>query len=195
MTGYEVPKPPYSKSIDDCRPEIQRFARSLWQGTDDSDPESRGTSSTVRYINDLRWLDEWLDASGNELSEMEVLDAETLMMDLSDTFNGSTPRQRWDQIMACCAYLARRDILDTNPLEVIDEEKADRGLTNTTEQSRQLGEEERYAVSQEEVRLMEDAVSSHRVRNQCIIRLMWQTGVRVGEVGMLSKCTHSRRNR
>jgi integrase/recombinase XerD len=77
--------------------------------------------------------------------------------------------------------------LETNPLEKWDKDKKERwGLSKRTEQEKSLTESESYAVSKEEVHLMEENVGdSHRIRDQLIIRLLWQTGIRRGEASGL----------
>ncbi|MFC4249623.1 tyrosine-type recombinase/integrase [Natribaculum luteum] len=45
---------------------------------------------------------------------------------------------------------------------------------------------EGYAVDQSEVRLMEEAVKRHKNRDKLVIRILWQTGMRRGELAELT---------
>lgn len=177
------------RDIDDCREPIQQYAQHLWMGTDDDDPNLRDSTSTKRYLQDIRWFDMWLDEQEIEgVWEMEKPDAKRLIKHLRDEFSGPVPRYRWDRLMAMYDTLvaeAPRDEERFNPLDALDGKKKQFGLTKTPEQSKHLDEGENYAVSQSEVRKMEEAVEENPIRNQLLIRLMWQTGLRRGEVAGL----------
>ncbi|WP_208288389.1 tyrosine-type recombinase/integrase [Halobacterium sp. R2-5] len=194
------------RALEDCRTEIRDYADDLDAGTDDDSDHKRDTSSTGRYEQDIRWFDEWLDnpvskpnlgkhTPGDEAGEEEqtrpaiespldltIADANRLGRAISHEFNGTTPRYRWDRIHAMYEYFVTMTLIDSNPMEKWDGKKEEKwGMTKGTAQSDKLGEDESYAVSQDDVRLMEENVGRHRVRDQCIIRMMWQTGIRRGE--------------
>ncbi|PSP37993.1 recombinase XerD [Halobacteriales archaeon QH_7_65_31] len=180
--------PPRYKDVDECRSEIQQYIGQLESGTDDTDPELRKSGSTVRYKQDLRWYDHWLDQNDIE-SVLDVTPAASnqLGQDLSTDFNGTTPRYRWDRIYSFYEWLLSMGLLEDNPLGRWNDKKGELfGLTKSTEQSKQLGEDETYAVSESEVRQMEEHVGRNRVRDQLIIRLLWQTGMRRGELSQLT---------
>ncbi|WP_092690761.1 tyrosine-type recombinase/integrase [Halorientalis regularis] len=174
------------KSIDECRPEIVRYDKVLRVNTNDKDPKSRQSQSTKRYRQDLRWFDHWLDAQDNltEVSDLNDENVDLLIFALDHQFNGSTKRQRWDQISSMYDYFERKNIVDQNPLAAENPRK--RGLTKTTEQEIQIEPDERYALTAEEVRKMEKNVKQHGPRDKLIIRLMWQTGVRRTEASYLT---------
>lgn len=179
--------PPRYKDVDECRPEIEQYIGQLDSGTDDKDPEMRNTKSTQRYKQDLRWYDHWLDDAG-VASPSEVISAQAneVGQTLSREFNGTTGLYRWDRIYAFHEWLVKMELADSNPFEKWNDSKdEDFGLTKSTEQSRLLKEGEQYAVSQEQVRQMEENVGRNRVRDQLIIRLLWQTGMRRGEASGL----------
>jgi len=179
--------PPRYKPVEDCRAEIEQYIGQLEAGTDDADPESRDSRSTRRYKQDLRWYDHWLDdAEIESVTTVTPADANSVGQQLADEFNGTTKRSRWDRIYAFHSWLKRMELTDSNPYEKWNDEKEEIfGLSKATEQSRHLQDEEEYAVSQEDVRLMEQNVSRHRIRDQLIIRMMWQSGIRRSEAAGL----------
>lgn len=179
--------PPRYKSVEECRQEIQQYIGQLESGTDDEDPERRNQGSTQRYKQDLRWYDHWLDDADIEsVTAVTPAEANLVGQGLSDEFNGTTDLYRWDRIYAFHDWLRRMGLTDSNPYERWNEDKNEIfGFSKSTEQSRQLGAEEKYATSQKDTRLMEENVGTYRVRDQLIIRLMWQTGIRRGEASKL----------
>lgn len=200
--------------VEKCRSEIREYIYHLEAGTDDADSDMRSSGSTDRYKQDLRWFDMWLDgaldrAYRDEETDWEVSDpwiesvqdlteaqANKLGRNLSNNFSGTTGTYRWNRIHSFYGWADRMGMVDGNPLEKWDEDKKDNwGLTKTTEQSRHIDreEDEHYAPKQDEVRLMEEHVGRHRIRDQLIIRIMWQTGLRRGELSAL-KIAHMDRD-
>jgi len=121
------------KDLEDCREKTIEYIESLERGTDDDDPAKRQSSSTQCYRQDLRWLDHWLDEQGIESTfDLTMGQANKLGGDLSDEFNGTTPRYRWDRIYAMYDHFVKMRELDKNPLEPWDDSKTnDLGLPRT----------------------------------------------------------------
>lgn len=177
------------KPIEECRPEISDYADELAFGTDDDDTDKRQSNSTKRYEQDLRWFDAWLDAEDiDSAHDVTPAEANRLGRALSTEFSGTTGRYRWDRIYKMYTYFTKMQHIDENPLETWNDSKTERwGLTKTTAQSRQSEEgNEGYAVSQEEVRMMEENVGRNRVRDQLLIRLLYQSAMRRGEAEALT---------
>ncbi|MFC4551808.1 MULTISPECIES: tyrosine-type recombinase/integrase [Halorussus] len=176
------------KPVDDCRYEIQDYIDELDAGTDDDDDDLRQTGSTRRYKQDLRWYDHWLDDHGiDSVLDVTPADASRVGRALSNEFNGTTPRYRWDRINAFHDYLVNMELAESNPLARWNGSKDSKwGMTKTTQQERELEDGERYATSQEDIRKMEKNVGRNRVRDQLVIRMMWQTALRRGEQSLLT---------
>jgi len=172
--------PPRYKSVEECRSEIGRYLGQLETGTDDDNPELRNTKSTTRYKQDLRWYDHWLDdAEVDSPADVTAAQSNEVGQTLAREFNGTTDLYRWDRIYAFHDWLVRMELAESNPFEKWNKDKDERfGFTKTSEQSSRLKEGEQYAVSQEEIRVMEENVGRNRVRDQLVIRLLWQTGLR-----------------
>jgi len=192
-----MPNPPY-RDIDDCRPLIDEYGDQLDSATDDKDSESRNSSSTRRYKQDIRWFDEWLDEQEiDDVRQISRREANQLALTLNSEFNGGTGLQRWNIINRLYNWMQALGEIDENPLAAIDDVKAEEhGLNKTTEQDRQLEDDEFYAPSPEEIRLYEEhAGTQHRTRNQLIIRFLYQTMVRPGEAAQLTVDDIDRENR
>jgi len=189
--------PPRYKPIDQCRREIEQYARHLDSGTDDGDDDKRATGSTRRYKQDMRWFDHWLDNYDIEdISNVTTADAADIGYDLSDEFNGTTARYRWDIIYSFYNWALTMEIVDSNPLEKWNDIKKEQfGLTTSTKQNNELKDGEKYAVSQDDIRAMENNVGEPRLRNQLLIRFCWQTGVRRGEASEILISDIDRENR
>lgn len=171
------------KPLDECRDAICKYINRL-----STSENSRSEGSITRYKQDLRWLDGWLDDEGfDEVTDITSAGAEDMMIQLSTEFSGTTPRYRWDRIFAFFEWLERREQIPSNPLRKWDSEKGEYGLTKSTQQSEELGDDENYAVSQDDVRKMEKHCGEPKIRNQLIIRMMWQTGMRRGEMASLTR--------
>lgn len=174
-----MPPRQYRKT-ENCRPEIRDYRKYLKNNTDDESDDQLCSDSLDSYLQDIRWFDHWLDDQGYEsASELSVSDSQGLAYDLKDQFNGSTPLNRYDRIHNFFDFLVRNRLVEENPLTMW---KGELGLTKSTEQDRQMEDGEGYAVDQSEVRLMEDNVRRHATRDKLIIRLLWQTGMRRGEL-------------
>ncbi len=174
--------PKQYKPLAECREPIQKYIKRL-----STSKNSRSEGSITRYKQDLRWLDTWLDGEGfDSVTDITSAGAEDMMIRLGDEFSGTTPRYRWDRIFAFYEWLERRGEIESNVLKKWDAEKSEYGLTKETQQSQELGDDETYAVSRTDVREMEKHCGEPKIRNQLIIRMMWQTGMRRGEMASLT---------
>lgn len=176
------------KPIEECRDEIVDYVDELETGTDNNDPDQRQSKSTQRYKQDVRWYDHWLDEEGIESAfDVGPKDTNRLGRALSNQYNGTTPRYRWDRILSMYDYFVSLEIMDRNPLDRWNDQKSEKwGMTKSTEQSKRLEDGETYAVDQEDVRAMEKHAGRNRIRNQLIIRCLWHTGMRRQEASRVT---------
>lgn len=173
-------------NIEDCHRYIRSYHRELQLGADDKDPDKRDSNTTGRYEQDLRWFQAWLNENGLEPDEVDRQAAKDVGFTLSETYNGSTAPNRWNRIEKMYNNLRLEGTIEENPFAIwgdpeIKNEKF--GFSNTTQQEKELESGEDYAVSQEDVRALEEAAS--KPRDKLLIRLLWQTGLRRGEVANL----------
>lgn len=170
-------------SIEDCHPLIQSYWAELEVGTDDNDPEKRDESSITRYSQDLRWFQGWLTENDLEPEEITRMDAKQIGLALGGEYHGSTGPNRWRTINKMYQTLELERTIEQNPFSPWDDTdiKSEKfGFGRKTEQEKHLDGDEDYAVDQDDIRAMEK--SATKLRDQLLIRLMWQTGVRREEV-------------
>ncbi len=185
------------KPPEECRQVIREYFDDLDDGTDDNIEHMRDEKSTRKYKTDLRCYDDWLDERGIE-SVMDVTpgDARAWGSYLANGFNGTTKRNRWDRVKTFHDWLVAMEYTNRNPMERWNDKKRTKwGMTKDTKQEQEMEDGERYAVTQDDVRTMEKHVKRHRVRDQLIIRIMWQTGMRRGELSHLELDDIDRENR
>lgn len=175
------------KSVEECRDEIKEYLGQLDTGTDNNNPDLRDEESTKRYKQDLRWYDHWLDEMEiDSPTDVTSDQANAVGQTLAIEFNGTTDLYRWDRIHTFHDWLVRMDYAESNAYEKWNADKGEVfGFSKTTEQATQLEQGEKYAITQDEIRRMEENVGRNRVRDQLIIRLLWQTGIRRGEASGL----------
>jgi integrase/recombinase XerD len=169
------------KPLEECRRIIQKYCDRQEQRVDENDDEKLDGTSAVSYTNHVRWYDDWLTYIDKEPSEVTSGDVEDTASQLDWEFKGVTPRNRFDRIKHFHGWLLKRQEVDSNLYELWDPVE-DLGLTKTTEQVKQLGEDEDYACSVEDIKSMEKHPGRYEIRNQLIIRLMWHTAMRRDEL-------------
>lgn len=161
-----------------CYEPIADYGDRLKGTTNDDDPEMRDSSSTTRYLQDIRWFNDYCEENDIKPFDLTKRGASKVGMALKEQYSGTTPRYRWDRIAAMYDWWYRMEDIDENPFAKLDS-REDLGLTKSTN-ARANGEEE-HACTEEEIRLMEQNVTRHRIRDQLLIRMLWQTGMRRGE--------------
>lgn len=176
------------KSIDECRPKIKDRCENILSSSNDNDDELKNRKSAEAYVKDLRWFDHYLDDRGiDDVTEFTPYEAEKLGYALVSEFNGTTPQNRWNQIFNLYDRLRRAKVIVENPLEEWDEIKdKEFGITKSTAQETYLREEETYELSREEIRRIEQNVGVPKLRNQCLVRFLFQSGMRRGECSDLT---------
>lgn len=172
-------------SIEDCRREIKHFKRHLQSGTDDNDESKRTQKSTNKYIRDIRWLDHWMSENDiEEITDIGRIESRNIGYVLSEEFNGSTGFYRYITIRRMFSWFKRSELVEENPFEIWNP-KEDFGLSKKSEQSKHLDDDEDYFVSNEEIEIMMQNPGRHKIRNRLIIQLLWQSGMRRGELSRL----------
>lgn len=195
------------RDVDECRPDIRRRAQNIRSSSSDDNDDVRDEKSGKAYIKDLRWFDKWLDSVPvdpeddiflddddvevevglERVRDLTVDHAELLGFDLMEEFNGTTPGNRWRAIYNMYDRLWRRGKIEDNPLEPWNDIKDEHfGMTNSTAQEQHLDEDEDYALSRDEIHLIEQNVGVPRGRNQCLVRFLFHTGLRRGEASELT---------
>jgi len=94
---------------------------------------------------------------------------------LSDGYARRTVREKVYSLSGYYEYIKRREIIDENPASDVDLKKFSDAKINREEDIRY--------ISQEEYQKLLDA--THKTRNEVLIRLIWETGMRAQEVADL----------
>ncbi|MFB6120219.1 MAG: tyrosine-type recombinase/integrase [Halobacteriaceae archaeon] len=156
---------------------VQRFLQRL-EGT-----KGEGTADTWR--SDIRQFSNWYD--GSDPRNVDWVDVEDYLLHLNDEgYQGATIQSRYTALSALYDFL-------TAKIEVIDEdenpvEKVDYGeytvISNSTmkEQYTDAGDEGIVYITDDEKEALCENVPAPQVRNELIVRLMWETGVREHEL-------------
>lgn len=165
--------------LDECREDIQIEAGVINGSANNDDPDAINDDTATKYIAHLRWFDAWLDEYGLDITDVTSRKFKLLGSDLNDQYNGSTGLYRMQRIAKFLRETAAEYDGFGDPVPD-DPDYSDYGLTRTSEQSLRMGEDDRYAVTQQQVRDMERAMPD--IRDQLIIRTLWQTGMRCGEL-------------
>lgn len=170
--------------MEECHHHIQEYYATL-PGTDPDDSDQRNPSSTQRYGQDIRWLQKWLrEQSIDSPTAVSESDGADMARALGNYGTGTTGRYRWDRLVKFYDYPVRTNELEANPLAKWDEVKTDMfGLTKTAATETYGESDTGYAVSEDEVRAMEEAATC--LRDRLLIRFAWQTGARRSEISHL----------
>jgi len=163
------------RDIEDCRETIQDRAEKVELIKEGKDPD--------KWIRPLRWFDAYLDTLDDAPEKVEDLtssQAEDTGFAISAAYNGTTTGFYWRRVNDLYEWLWKRNDIDENPFE--DWEMKHVSIDNDTAQS----EYDPITLSQDQVRTLEQHVGAPKHRNQCIVRMMFQSGIRRGEVASLT---------
>lgn len=146
---------------------IEEFVDSI--GGADGTVESRRV--TLRVFND------WLDSrSPTELGWVQL---EDYFDHIEHEYAPSTFRIHFTSVKLLYDRLRKRDVIERTPFEELEQSKwVDR---DSTAKERALNQKYPH-ISPEEKERVCDNVPAPTLRNELLVRLMYQTGVRVGEV-------------
>jgi integrase/recombinase XerD len=132
---------------------------------------------------DLKDFELWLrDEHDGGVTDVEPLDIEDYIIHLSNEgYASTTMDSRFYSLKSLYGFLADKlDVMDETPFEAVDRSDLSR-LMNGTKKAEATREEISY-VTPEQVEQLADNASEPRLRNELLIRLMFQTGVREGEL-------------
>lgn len=172
--------------MEDCHSVIKKRGEKIKNSVDEDDDEVKSSVSVRKYKQHLRWFDAWLKNRELEPSDVGRVEADDIGVHLSATLSSSTALYRWYEVRKLYSELARKRLVPENPFDLYtpEELKEEFGFSRTSEQDKNLEDGERYAVSQEEIRMMEQ--ERPKPRDQLVIRMLWQTGLRRGELSHLT---------
>lgn len=150
---------------------IEKYLRRV-KGT-----KSEGTYSQKRTA--LRQYDEWAAECGyDDLTAMDALDIEEYFIWLnSEGYAPNTVAVRFEAVRTLYNALAGKfGVIEENPFENL------RRRDYVDRNTRKHDEADIVYVSEKEKEAMCENVPSPRMRNELIIRMLWQTGIRKSEL-------------
>lgn len=142
--------------------------------------KSAGTYTTRKNAADR--FDEWLAENDHEAPDVGPREVQYFLADLSkDGYAPNTIESYLDGVSRLFKFLVEEGVKEENPVEDVDR-KTIRSLTNGTKKHDKA---DIVYIREEEKDVLVEHAPSPRLRNRLLIRLLWQTGVRVHElVGM-----------
>lgn len=146
--------------------------------------KEKGTQSGYRHASQqfVDWLDLSDSVSLDNLQNCtEDFDVESFVNDLLDDYPQSTVKTRFYNLRSFLHWLKDEGVIDEDPADDVDiSEYVDRGYTKQAEVMR-AKEGVIYLTKQQFKKLVEN-VPNPRTRNELMLKLMWQTGLRPSEV-------------
>lgn len=120
---------------------------------------------------------EWCEQQGLEIAGVNALEIEDYLAFLKrEGYAGTTVSQKFNTIRKLYAYLEKRGAIEENPVEDVDLKAFVNGKTAKSNTDND------FYLKQEEFDQMLEHVPDPKLRNQLILKLLWQTGLRRGEL-------------
>lgn len=138
--------------------------------------KSEATHRTT--TSNLRQFDAWLDEEDHDLLEIEPLTLELFFIEMAnDGYAPNTVASRFESVRALYKFLSGKlDVVEDNPME--DLKRSDYVEKGTKKHD----STDVVYITPEEKELLCENVPTPTLRNELIIRLLWQTGVRKSEL-------------
>lgn len=138
--------------------------------------KSQGTYEKRKV--DLKNFAGWLDANSYEdCTSLGWLDLEDYLMEQSNQgYSPNTVKSRFQSLRGLYKFLSKIDEYEDNPMDQLKRSEFINGNSEKYD-----GDQPAY-VTEEEMEAMAENVPKPTLRNELLIRLLWQTGVRRGEL-------------
>jgi integrase/recombinase XerD len=138
--------------------------------------KSEATHATFK--SNLRQFDQWVEREGHDVRDLDPLELEQFFVEMmNDGYAPNTVASRFESVRGLYKFLCGKlGALDQNPMD--DLTRADYVETGTKKHDK-AGV---VYVTEEEMEAMCENVPAPTLRNELIIRLLWQTGVRKSEL-------------
>jgi integrase/recombinase XerD len=139
---------------------------------------TKAESSYDTHRSNLKDFDRWLESRDKKLTDLSTLDLEDYFIDLKQQgYAPNTIASRFESVRGLYNRLSGRfEAIEYNPFEDLDRKEFVE--KNTKKHNRT----DVVYVTPEEKELLCEHVPSPTLRNELIIRLMWQTGIRKVEL-------------
>lgn len=151
--------------------------------------KSEGTYRARRI--DLRQFNDWADENDLDIATMDTMEVDRYFLYLTqEGYAPNTIASKYSSVYNFYSNLAGKfEVRESNPLE--DLEESDYVDKNTKKHDNT----DVVYVSPEEKEQLAENVPAPKLRNELMIRLLWQTGIREGELATLELDDIDRDNR
>lgn len=141
----------------------------------------KAENTYVTYSNNLRQFDSWAEDRDYEVVEMSALELEEYFLEMNrEGYAPNTIGSRFGAVRSFYKTLAGKfEVIDESPFEEL--QRRDYVQKNT----RKHDESDISYVTPEEKEALCDHVPSPKLRNELIMRLLWQTGIRKSELAQI----------
>lgn len=127
----------------------------------------------------LRRFKKWLDETDQAATDIDALDLEDYLATLStEGYAPNTISTYYDGVRNFYNFLERKGVINENPAANVNKSN----LRSITSGTKKHNETDVVYVTAEEKEQLVEHVPDPRVRNELLIRLLWQTGVRGKEL-------------
>ena len=151
---------------------VARFTHSM---------ETHPDGSAAAWVSGANTLEQWCTARNKRMDNLSRVDIDDYLEFVSREYFGSTAGVKFASVHKFYSWCERKQ-LHENIAEGL--ERSQYGITtDTTRQARALKQQEDYiAIPRDEVMQIAANVPSPKSRNESLVRLMWDTGMRCSEV-------------
>lgn len=146
---------------------------------------NKSDSTAAQYVSKIKKFRDWIREQGKEFEEADALDIEDWLAELDEFYSNSSSVGK-----ASAALVAAFDELNKLIVagriegqgwpEITPPKRADYSPSDTDTQKQRESKEDLHYLKPEQVDTM--AKETEKLRNELIIRLLFQTGVRVSEL-------------
>ncbi|MFA9417632.1 tyrosine-type recombinase/integrase [Natrinema sp. HArc-T2] len=151
----------------------------------------KAESSYDTHLSNLRNFDRWLSDQDESLTDLRALDLEDYFVDqMEQGYAPNTIASRYESVRALFNRLSGRfEAIEENPFEDLERKEF------VKKDTKKHNNADIVYVTPEEKEAMCENVPSPTLRNELIIRLMWQTGIRKIELNEIKLDEVDRKNR
>jgi integrase/recombinase XerD len=142
--------------------------------------EGKAESTYEKRRVDLKNFNEWIEKKGHDdVTELGSWEVEGYLLDQKNAgYASETIRGRFQSVRGLYNTLVQREVIDENPLDDLNRSE----YLNSSNTQKQDNFDRVYLTPEEKEQLVKsENIPNPALRNELLIRLMWQTGIRASE--------------
>lgn len=155
---------------------------------------SASPKSNQTYESHLRNFDSWVNSNvEGDVTDVSLLDLQRYFKQQQETYADKTIQTRYWAISSLYGFLVGHGSINEDPTEEFSVH--DYAGTQAERDAQHESEENHIYLTRDEVeKLAENAPTDHPLRNELIIRLLFETGLRAGELSRIKLENINREN-